>query len=118
MGRCRRRHRSKLTVKHAEIIFSWDPLITCFISPGLGAFPTVVSLIFVTLFFGGCIIPAATGVIMESSPPEARPEGAAGRSIKMISLCVCQCTYLTQPALLVNTPNNNRNKLSMCYESM
>lgn len=52
-------------------------LVTCFISPGLGAFPTVVSLIFVTLFFGGCIIPAATGVIMESSPPEARPVASA-----------------------------------------
>jgi MFS family permease len=60
-------------------------LTTCFIPPSDPkpghAFPTVVALICVTLFFGGCIIPSATGVIMEVAHPDARPVASAGSVI-------------------------------------
>ena len=53
-------------------------LSTCFIGPGVHAFPAIVSCISVTLFFGGCVIPSATGVILEVAPPDARAVASAG----------------------------------------
>ena len=47
-------------------------LSTCFVPPSESAFVSVVSLISVTLFFGGGVIPSATGVLLEVAPPEAR----------------------------------------------
>ena len=54
--------------------------MTCFVPPmdGDGDMVLVVGLICVTLFFGGCVIPSATGVLMEVAAPEARPVASAG----------------------------------------
>jgi len=53
-------------------------LSTCFVPPSESAFVSVVSLISVTLFFGGGVIPSATGVLLEVAPPEARQVASAG----------------------------------------
>jgi MFS family permease len=60
------------------VIAASAALATCFVPPGGSAFAIVVSLICVTLFFGGCIIPSATGVLMEVAVPEARAVASAG----------------------------------------
>ncbi|EOD33917.1 hypothetical protein EMIHUDRAFT_455644 [Emiliania huxleyi CCMP1516] len=37
----------------------------------------VVALLWITLFFGGCIVPSTSGVLMETAPPDARPVASA-----------------------------------------
>jgi len=59
-------------------IASMAALSTCFVPPSESAFVSVVSLISVTLFFGGGVIPSATGVLLEVAPPEARQVASAG----------------------------------------
>merc|ERR1712167_558918 len=56
-------------------------LSTCFVPPSPSAFVTVVALICVTLFFGGCIIPSATGCLMEVAGDVAATNGGANGAI-------------------------------------
>jgi len=58
----------------------WFSALTCLTAiplPFFDSFPSFVALLWLCLFFGACLIPPLTGILISSSPKQLRPIAAS-----------------------------------------